>query len=438
MAHDYRHNVQRGTGHSGSAGGATEIPGKRTLTESLSGVSAAPRAPVQRKATGAAGAGNVHDVAQRGVAEGGARLPYLDLIQRSFGAHDVSGIKAHVGGPAALACQGMGAAAYATGDHVAFAEAPDLHTAAHEAAHVVQQKAGVQLAGGIGASGDEYEQNADQVADAVVSGRSAESLLNGTGSSQQPPGQTGHGGQVGGAPAVQQRKLEARPDGQGKPAEGGKPAAGGKGAAPCAECGSGDCECPDPAKQPGAGEEDQGVRPKGDIPNPLRRYIVHSGITSPSQLSKEQVIQLGRLAKSQMGEDEIVEIGRQSGVDMPTGDPAQQQGGQGSPVQRQAISPGQAATATAGTMWWLTLVDGPLPFGDILYGILVATAAVTAAAAADSAVERICSQHLTKCLDHPWQPERNRERFGSRKDCGACYRECKLALGVWPSYKCPA
>ncbi|MEO1271892.1 MAG: DUF4157 domain-containing protein, partial [Myxococcota bacterium] len=44
----------------------------------------------------------------------------------------------------------MGSLAYATGHTVAFKQSPDLHTAAHEAAHVVQQRAGaVQLKGGI-------------------------------------------------------------------------------------------------------------------------------------------------------------------------------------------------------------------------------------------------------------------------------------------------
>src|SRR6185436_5601129 len=86
-------------------------------------------------------------------------------------------IVAHVGGPAAGACEQMSANAYATGNHVAFRGAPDLHTAAHEAAHVVQQRAGVRLADGVGQPGDEYERNADQVADAVVAGRSAEPLL---------------------------------------------------------------------------------------------------------------------------------------------------------------------------------------------------------------------------------------------------------------------
>lgn len=71
----------------------------------------------------------------------------------------------------------MGAQAFATGNHVAFAGAPDLHTAAHEAAHVVQQRVGVSLKGGVGAEGDVYEQHADAVADRVVAGGSAEVLL---------------------------------------------------------------------------------------------------------------------------------------------------------------------------------------------------------------------------------------------------------------------
>jgi len=64
-------------------------------------------------------------------------------IQRSFGdKHDVSGIKAHVGGASATSCDAIGASAYATGNNVAFQSSPDLHTAAHEAAHVIQQRHG--------------------------------------------------------------------------------------------------------------------------------------------------------------------------------------------------------------------------------------------------------------------------------------------------------
>jgi hypothetical protein len=41
----------------------------------------------------------------------------------------------------------------------------------------VQQRGGVQLKGGVGQTGDAYEQHADQVADAVVRGESAEAVL---------------------------------------------------------------------------------------------------------------------------------------------------------------------------------------------------------------------------------------------------------------------
>jgi hypothetical protein len=129
------------------------------------------------------GAGGVHEIAAAGVAGGGGALPHGDTIQRAFGRHDVSGVQAHVGGGAETASRALGAEAYASGAHVAFAGAPSLHTAAHEAAHVVQQRGGVQLKGGVGASGDAHERHADAVADAVVSGGSAERLLDAYGSS---------------------------------------------------------------------------------------------------------------------------------------------------------------------------------------------------------------------------------------------------------------
>ena len=119
----------------------------------------------------------VHELAGAGTSGASTSLPHLDRIQQSFGPHDVSGVQAHVGGPATEASQAMGAEAYATGNHVAFRMAPDLHTAAHEAAHVVQQRAGVQLSGGVGQVGDTYEQQADAVADRVVAGQSAADLL---------------------------------------------------------------------------------------------------------------------------------------------------------------------------------------------------------------------------------------------------------------------
>jgi hypothetical protein len=139
-------------------------------------------APAVQRLAGAGGtqldADGVQRVAAQGVAGSGGPLPHLAQIQRSFGPdHDVSRVDAHVGGAAADAAAQIGASAYATGSSVAFQQAPDLHTAAHEAAHVVQQQRGVQLQGGVGASGDVYERHADAVADRVVRGESAADLL---------------------------------------------------------------------------------------------------------------------------------------------------------------------------------------------------------------------------------------------------------------------
>jgi len=120
---------------------------------------------------------DTHAAAAHGVSGASGALPHLDAVQASFGKHDVSGVQAHTDADAGEGARAMGAEAFATGNHVAFAGAPDLHTAAHEAAHVVQQRGGVQLKGGVGAVGDAYEQHADAVADRVVQGKSAEDLL---------------------------------------------------------------------------------------------------------------------------------------------------------------------------------------------------------------------------------------------------------------------
>lgn len=104
------------------------------------------------------------------------RLPWFGRIQASFGRHDISGIRAHTDGTARSVLGGAGIKGLTRGTDVALADT-GLHTAAHEAAHVVQQQAGVHLAGGVGAAGDRYERHADAVADAVVRGESAEPLL---------------------------------------------------------------------------------------------------------------------------------------------------------------------------------------------------------------------------------------------------------------------
>ncbi|MEO1272411.1 MAG: DUF4157 domain-containing protein [Myxococcota bacterium] len=148
----------------------------------------------------------VHGIAATGMSGPGQRLPFAAPIQRAFGHHAISDVQAHVGGPAWEACQSLGAAGYAMNGRVAFKSAPDLHTAAHEAAHVIQQRKGVSLKGGVGRVGDPYEQHADAVADAVVEGRSAQTLLDQGPSS----GIAASSGQV-------QRKEDAAPSAQGDP-----------------------------------------------------------------------------------------------------------------------------------------------------------------------------------------------------------------------------
>ena len=160
------------------------------------------RREVQMKATSAnADPAQVHEAAQEGIATGGAPLPHLDTIQRAFGNHDVRGVQAHVGGAASGATAAMGAQAYATGNRVAFGQQPDLHTAAHEVAHVVQQRNGVSLSGGVGAAGDSHEQQADKIADKVVAGESVEHMLGPAKNSAAPA-----------SPAVQKKPADKAPD----------------------------------------------------------------------------------------------------------------------------------------------------------------------------------------------------------------------------------
>jgi hypothetical protein len=126
--------------------------------------------------------------AEHGTSGAAGPLPYLEQIQPLFGKHDVSSVLAHTDGAAQAGARAMGAEAFASGDRVAFGGPPTLFTAAHEAAHVVQQRGGVQLRGGVGAEGDPYERHADAVADKVLRGESAEALLD------QMAGGSGGGG----------------------------------------------------------------------------------------------------------------------------------------------------------------------------------------------------------------------------------------------------
>lgn len=120
---------------------------------------------------------NIRRAARQGTQTPPTTYPFLKEIQQSFGRHDVSQVRAHLGPAATQSAESMRASAFASGKHVVFAGTPVLYTAAHEAAHIIQQRNGVQLADGIGKPEDAYERHADAVAQRVAAGQSAEGLL---------------------------------------------------------------------------------------------------------------------------------------------------------------------------------------------------------------------------------------------------------------------
>jgi hypothetical protein len=122
-------------------------------------------------------ANEIQQAAQAGIQTSTQEIPYARQLQRVFGRYDISQIQAHLGPRATASATAMHASAYATGNHVVFAGTPDLHLVAHEATHVLQQRAGVQLRDRIGHVGDRYEQHADMVARQVVAGQSVEAML---------------------------------------------------------------------------------------------------------------------------------------------------------------------------------------------------------------------------------------------------------------------
>jgi hypothetical protein len=163
----------------------------------------------------------MHSRAAEGVSGSAQALPHRETIQRAFGRHQIQDVKAHNDDHSARANRALGAEAFTVGDDVGFSGTPDLRLAAHEAAHVVQQRSGVQLKGGVDQPGDEYESHADEVADKVVRGESAERLLD----------QKSGGGRGGGGFAIQRHKgpkgdsAEAAAEGEAAAAEAATPGA---------------------------------------------------------------------------------------------------------------------------------------------------------------------------------------------------------------------
>ncbi|MBT3220728.1 MAG: DUF4157 domain-containing protein, partial [Proteobacteria bacterium] len=118
-------------------------------------------------------------LARLGVAGGGGgtQLPHHATIQRSFGKYNIKAVRTHSGKGTGRVLRTMRANAFTHGRHIVFSRYPTLRTAAHEATHFVQQKCGLRIRGGVGRVGDRHERHADEVADAVTRGESAEALL---------------------------------------------------------------------------------------------------------------------------------------------------------------------------------------------------------------------------------------------------------------------
>jgi hypothetical protein len=184
--------------HKNARGGAdqqTDMHAKAEAGDHTKFTSAGAIPPVQMRATGGGAAGvaqqsasdrafgvehETHAIADAGVKGAGTQLPHAERIAAAFGKHGaaVLDVRAHTGAEAQQATSALGAQAYANGNAIAFRESPDLRTAAHEAAHVIQQGGGgVKVKGGIGEANDQHEQLADEVADRVVQGQSAQDLL---------------------------------------------------------------------------------------------------------------------------------------------------------------------------------------------------------------------------------------------------------------------
>lgn len=120
---------------------------------------------------------HLHLVMQEGFAGDARPLPHFERIQSAFGpVHDLSNIRAHTDLAAEQATRRLSAFAFTLGSEIAFRGKPDVHLAAHEAAHVVQQRSGIQFLAGVESKGA-WERHADAVADRVVQGRSAVDLL---------------------------------------------------------------------------------------------------------------------------------------------------------------------------------------------------------------------------------------------------------------------
>jgi hypothetical protein len=120
----------------------------------------------------------IHKIAAKGVQGTGNKLPHFDKIQLAFAKYDLSNVQAYTNENAVNASKEIDAKAYTTGNKIAFStNNPDVFTVAHEVAHVLQQRAGVQLNDGIGVAHDCYEMHANAVATQIAGDKPIKHLL---------------------------------------------------------------------------------------------------------------------------------------------------------------------------------------------------------------------------------------------------------------------
>lgn len=110
-------------------------------------------------------------MARAGLRGSASQLPFMSRFQRLLPEMDLSSVRAHTDPLAAATAARIGTRAYTLGDDVAFGPNPSPHTVAHEVAHVLQQRAGLTIPGGVGHVGDSHEKQADAAADALVQGK---------------------------------------------------------------------------------------------------------------------------------------------------------------------------------------------------------------------------------------------------------------------------
>jgi len=72
-----------------------------------------------------------------------------------------------------------------------------------------------------------------------------------------------------------------------------------------------------------------------------------------------------------------------------------------------------------------------------IYILAVATEETIETVKRRRGIDLICEAAYDVCVTNRLQPDWNIDMFGPRKDCEACRRECRLANGTWPAYKCP-